>query len=111
MLPVTRQMVLCLLATLSLMAQSSLVNIPAGGQDLLPNADADVRPVLPKEDGIATAKKLHAADAPWTHYWRIDVAKPPANSWSVQLGATVKGGIAKGDKCLLIFYARAVEGR
>jgi GH35 family endo-1,4-beta-xylanase len=72
---------------------------------------AEASPVLPKEPGVATATKQSSNDAPWAEYWRFDITQPPANSWNVQLGATVKGSISKGDKCLLLFYVRAAEGR
>lgn len=109
---ILRQTALGLLVTLSLAAQSPIINIPAGGRDLLPlDSKAGARAVLPKDPGIATVETLRTNDAPWAEFWRFDITKQPANSWSVQLGATVSGAIRKGDKCLLIFYARAVEGK
>lgn len=96
-----------LLTSHLLVAQSPVVSIPEGGRDMLRKA----KPFLPKEPGIATAEIRHAQDAPWAEYWRVEITKSPANSWSVQLGADVAGAIKKGDKCLLLFYARAVEGK
>lgn len=101
-----------LIVVLPLIAQESGPTIPAGGRDMLPRDDASAtRPVLPKESGIATAELLSATDTPERKFWRFTIAKPPANSWSVQLGATVQGPIMKGDKCLLLFFARAADGK
>lgn len=101
-----------LLATAVFPAPPSVVTIPSGGHELL-SADekSGPRPMLPKEPSVARAEILQATDAPWATFWRFDIAKVPANSWSVQLGATVNGVVTKGDKCLLTFYARAVPGR
>ncbi|WP_038164241.1 endo-1,4-beta-xylanase [Verrucomicrobium sp. BvORR106] len=88
------------------------VQVPPGGHDLLfPNEEGGVRPSVPKEPGIAGVEVMRVADAPWEQYWRFDIKKAPANSWSVQLSAKVSGGITRGDKCLLMFYARAVDGK
>lgn len=92
--------------------ESPAVSIPSGGRDLLPlDGVGRVRPSVPREAGVATVEVLRADDAPWTEFWRFDVKKAPVNSWGVQLSAKAVGGIAKGDKCLLLFYARAVEGK
>src|SRR3954466_2247328 len=99
---VTYSAALGLFAALSLAAQDPSGVIPAGGSDLLPLENGfAARPVVPKEQGFATAEKLHSTEAPWADYWRFNITKQPENTWSVQLGATIKGGIAKGDKCLL----------
>ena len=88
------------------------VAIPPGGRDLLPlDGKGGATPFLPKEAEQATAEIQHAEAAPWAEYWRFNIMKRPANSWSVQLSAKVGEAIAKGDKCLLLFYARAVEGK
>ena len=107
-LPLTMALLALALASASLIAGAPLPTIPSGGRDLLSNTAP--APVLPKEAGIATATKLRATDAPWAEFWRLEIARPPANSWSVQIGATVKSAITKGDKCLLLFYARSVGG-
>lgn len=88
------------------------VRVPPGGHELLPpHEEGSVRPSVPKEPGIASVEVMRAKDAPWEPVWRFDIKKAPVNSWSVQLSAKVSGRIAKGDRCLLVFYARAVKGK
>jgi GH35 family endo-1,4-beta-xylanase len=84
--------------------------IPSGGRDLLPlNGSSGASPVLPQEKDAASAAKKHSDDTPWSEYWRFEISKQPANPWNVQLGATIGGAIAKGDKCVLVLYARGVD--
>lgn len=89
-------------------AVASDIVLPPGGQDMLKNG---AQAFMPKNPDEATFKVLHANDAPWAEFWRFDVKKRPANSWDVQLSAKVSGQITKGDKCLLLFHVRAVEGK
>lgn len=102
----------CALSSLLLSTSFSLgqqaLAIPSGGHELVSGSG---QPLLPKEPGIATAEKLQASDAPWAEFWRFSIEKSPASSWSVQLGATVQGRISKGDRCLLVFYARSPDGK
>ncbi len=102
-----------LMTALALTASSAdltdAVQMPAGGHDLLA-ADAG-KPLLPKEPGHATAGQVSVIDAPWTSFWRFEILKRPANTWSVQLTAKLAESISKGDKCLLLLYARAAEGK
>ncbi len=92
-------------------AWAHAAEIPPGGRDLLPSGSlAGARPALPKESGMAVAEIQHAQDAPWAEFWRVHVKQRPANSWSVQIVSDVRGTIAKGDTCLLLFQVRAVEG-
>jgi GH35 family endo-1,4-beta-xylanase len=102
---------LIFLAGLPLAAQQPGVSIPPGGRALLSSEAGRALPVLPKEPGFATAENVHAVDTPWADFWRFDITKAPANPWNVQLGSTVTGQITKGDKCVLVFYVRAVEGK
>lgn len=88
------------------------VKLPKGGRDLLTvDGPGAMRPLLPKVAGEATAELMPVADAPWTGFWRFKIIKRPVNSWSVQLTAKIQEPIAKGDKCLLLFHARAAEGK
>jgi len=41
---------------------------------------------------------------------RVTIAAKPANPWDVGASSTIKGAIAKGDKLVLAFWARLVEG-
>lgn len=87
------------------------IEFPPGGRDLLPAGSlAGSKVMLPKNGEGATSEIQRVADAPWAEFWRVDVKQRPTNSWSVQVASDVKGAIAKGDTCLLVFFARAVEG-
>jgi len=101
------------LATLTLVTQAATddISIPAGGRDLLPPDGKIAHPLLPKVAGEATAERMAISDAPWTSYWRFNILKRPVNSWSVQLTAKLTTPIAKGDKCVLLLYARSAEGK
>ena len=67
--------------------------------------------MLPKEAGVATAERVQEAGAAWPEYWRIHVLNQPERTWSVQLTAPVTTPIAKGDKCLLLFYGRSLADK
>jgi GH35 family endo-1,4-beta-xylanase len=97
---------LVMLAGLS--AAPPSVSIPSGGRELIA-ADATERAqaILPKDTAIAHASKITAEGAPWTSYWRFEIAKMPPNSWSVELQTRVPAAIKQGDKCLLLLYARS----
>lgn len=98
---------LLFLLFIAVQAATADVAVPAGGREIsLAKASA----VLPKEPGIATAATVAADDTAWKSGWRFEIQKQPVNAWSVQLGATVQSDIKKGDRCLLLFHARAVNG-
>ncbi|MDB6120651.1 MAG: hypothetical protein JWO08_4432 [Verrucomicrobiaceae bacterium] len=83
------------------------VKVPEGGHEInLAKPSA----VLPKEPGIATSSSLESPNAPGKSVWRFEIQNQPVNAWSVQLGATVQSDIKQGDRCLLLFHARAVNG-
>lgn len=112
-----RFLVATLFVTLGLNATAfsallSTAKIPVGGRDMLKTeGNGGSRPVLPNEPGIATAQELTTSGVPFTKSWEFNITQQPANIWSVQLGAAASGTINKGDKCLLVFYARAVDGK
>ena len=83
------------------------VAVPAGGRDLVTD---EGRPLLPKEAGIAAATALSSADPLWKTTWHFEIMQQPVNAWSVQLGANIQGEIKQGDRCLLLFHARAAKG-
>lgn len=92
-------------------AEEPAMVFPPGGRDLLASGSlAGAKVSAPKDKGEATSEIQRVSDAPWAEYWRVHVKQRPANSWSVQVASEVRGAIAKGDTCLLVFYARAVEG-
>ncbi|MBK8094864.1 MAG: endo-1,4-beta-xylanase [Verrucomicrobiaceae bacterium] len=87
------------------------IDFPLGGHDLLPSGNlAGSKVSAPKDGSVATFEIQRVGDVPWAEFWRVHVKQRPANSWSVQVVSDVRGAIAKGDACLLVFYARAVEG-
>lgn len=98
--------------TAAFSASLRTVKIPADGRDLLKSdGNGGSRPGLPKEPGVATAQELSVSGLPFTKSWEFNIVQQPANIWSVQLGAAINGAINQGDKCLLVFYARAVDGK
>jgi GH35 family endo-1,4-beta-xylanase len=87
------------------------MDVPPGGRDLLPSGNlAGAKASVPEGSIQATAEVLQEEDVPWVQFWRVQVKQRPTNSWSVQIASKVQGAMAKGDTCLLVFYARAVEG-
>ena len=88
-------------------AQAMDVTVPPGGRELVSDAG---QPVLPKEAGIATGTGIPSTGMPWKTTWRFDILQQPVNAWSVQLGAGIQGEIKQGDRCLLLFHARAAKG-
>ncbi|MEY4482917.1 MAG: hypothetical protein RL693_369, partial [Verrucomicrobiota bacterium] len=93
-------------------APSLTVNIPDNGRDMFkPDSNGGSRPALPKEPGIASAQEVSTWGVPFSKAWQFDIAQQPEKPWSVMLGAPVIGAINKGDKCLLVFFARALEGK
>lgn len=88
------------------------IDLPEGGRDLLAPGKLPLgHPVVPKEPGIATAEARRDPDGAFPDLWRFNITAAPKSPWSVQLGAELASPIAKGDKCLLLFYARAVSGK
>ncbi len=83
--------------------------MPEGGRDCLDGGGNKEQAYLKPALGKATRETLTAG--PVSDFWRFDITAAPGNSWDVQLAVPVTGDIAKGDRCLLIFYCRAVEGR
>ncbi len=98
---------LCLLMTAASRGAGAFAIVPPpppGGADLL--SGSKPQPVLPKQ-GV----DFRAANQPDVGtVWRFTITESPANSWSVQLGATIAGSIKEGDRCLLTFLARCVAG-
>lgn len=93
-------------------AEEPGIDFPPGGRDLLPSGGlAGAKVSLPKDSDDVTSGIQRMGEVPWAEFWRVDVKQRPANSWSVQVSSDVKGAIRKGDTCLLVFYARAVEGK
>ena len=100
-----------LLAAALVRAEEVGIDFPIGGRDLLSSGSlAGAKVSVPKGSDGATSEIQRGGDVPWAEFWRVHVKERPANSWSVQVTSDVKGAIAKGDTCLLVFHARAVEG-
>jgi hypothetical protein len=97
------------LAAVALVAQEkpSLV-IPPDGLEYLPAKTLGF-PIVPKEGDFGKVETLKEDGGPCEQFRRFTVAKMPPNPWKIQLQAGIKGVITKGDTCLLIFYARAVD--
>ena len=79
---------------------------PEGGKNLLDHGKPNA--VLPKG---GEAKASHAQDDNMGEVWRFEITQQPPTSWSVQLGIPVAGSIQEGDRCLLTFWARAIESK
>lgn len=112
----TTQILAAITAALTLAAHAAglpdAVKLPEGGRSLLTyEGKGSAHPLLPKTAGEVTAEQVRVGDAPWTEFWRFNIMKRPVNSWSVQLTAKISAPITKGDKCLLLFHARAAEGK
>ncbi|OAI56571.1 hypothetical protein AYO49_04035 [Verrucomicrobiaceae bacterium SCGC AG-212-N21] len=99
------------LAAPAVMAQERpLFEIPQDGLDYLPPKTLGF-PIVPKEEGIGLVETLKADDGPCDQFRRFTILKMPPNPWNVQLQAGANSAVTKGDTCLLVFYARAVDGK
>jgi hypothetical protein len=96
-------------AAVSLLAQEKppLV-IPQDGLEYLPAKTLGF-PIVPKDGDFGKVETLKEEGAPCEQFRRFTIAKTPPNPWKIQLQAGIKGVITKGDTCLLVFYARAVD--
>jgi hypothetical protein len=97
------------LAAVALVAQEKppLV-VPQDGLEYLPLKTLGF-PIVPKEGDFGKVETLKEDGGPCEEFRRFTVSKTPPNPWKIQLQAGIKGLITKGDTCLLVFYARAVD--
>ncbi len=97
------------LAAVALMAgEKAPLVVPQDGLEYLPEKTLGF-PIVPKEGDFGKVETLKEEGGPCEEFRRFTVAKIPPNPWKIQLQAGIKGVITKGDTCLLVFYARAVD--
>jgi hypothetical protein len=82
--------------------------IPRDGLEYLPAKTLGF-PIVPKEGDFGKVETLKEDGGPCAEFRRFTVSKTPPNPWKIQLQAGIKGVLTKGDTCLLVFYARAVD--
>jgi hypothetical protein len=88
--------------------EKPILVVPQDGLEYLPSKTLGF-PIVPKEGDFGKVDTLKEEGGPCGEFRRFTVAKTPPNPWKIQLQAGIKGVITKGDTCLLVFYARAVD--
>ncbi|WP_404423588.1 endo-1,4-beta-xylanase [Nibricoccus sp. IMCC34717] len=95
-------------ACFTLLACARAVSLPSGGTPLFSGDLPSQFGFGPPAD-LATRTVVSVSGPPATQGWRISTLKDAKNQWDVELNATLPRAFSKGDRAVVVFWARAVR--